>query len=46
MIVSIDELMEMPEFTGKSEKALKKKLNAVEHLLSGHTPTTISRTVL
>lgn len=37
MIVSVEDLIEMPEFTGKSEKALQKKLNAVEHLIRSYT---------
>lgn len=37
MIVSVEELIEMPEFFGKSEKALQKKLNAVEHLIRAYT---------
>lgn len=37
MIVSIADLMEMPEFSGKSEKALQKKLNAVEQLIRSYT---------
>ncbi len=37
MIVAVEELIEMPEFFGKSEKALQKKLNAVEHLIRSYT---------
>lgn len=37
MIVAVKELIEMPEFSGKSEKALQKKLNAVEHLIRSYT---------
>lgn len=37
MIVSVDELLEMPEFSGKSAKALQKKLNAVEQLIRSYT---------
>ena len=37
MIISAQELLEMPEFSGKSEKALTKKLNAVEHLIRSYT---------
>lgn len=37
MIVSTEELLEMSEFSGKSEKALKKKLKAVEQLIRSYT---------
>lgn len=37
MIVSVKELLTMPEFSGKSEEALKKKLNAVEQLIRSYT---------
>ena len=37
MIVSVKELLAMPEFSGKSETTLKRKLNAVEHLIRSYT---------
>ncbi len=37
MIISVDELTSMDEFSGKSEEALKRKLNAVEHLIRSYT---------
>ena len=37
MIVSVKELLAMPEFSGKSEATLKRKLNAVEHLIRSYT---------
>lgn len=37
MVVSVDELMAMDEFSGKTEMALKRKLNAVEHLIRSYT---------
>lgn len=37
MIVAVRELLTMPEFSGKSEEALKRKLNAVEHLIRSYT---------
>jgi hypothetical protein len=37
MIISVEDLIAMPEFSGKSEKALQKKLNAVEQLIRSYT---------
>ena len=37
MIVPVDELLAMPEFSGKSEATLKRKLNAVEYLIRSYT---------
>lgn len=37
MIISVDELLEISEFDGKSEKVLQKKLNAVEQLIRSYT---------
>ena len=37
MIVSVKDLRELPEFSGKSEKALEKKLKAVELLIRAYT---------
>lgn len=37
MIISVKELMEMPEFSGKSEKTLQRKLNAIEDLVRAYT---------
>lgn len=37
MIVPVEELLEMPDFSGKSEKSLKRKLNAIEHLIRSYT---------
>lgn len=37
MIVSVEDLLELPEFAGKSEKALSKKLKAVELLIRAYT---------
>ena len=37
MIVSVEELLAMPEFSGKPESTLKRKLNAVEHLVRSYT---------
>lgn len=37
MIISVKELMEMPEFNGQSEKTLQRKLNAIEDLVRAYT---------
>lgn len=37
MVIPVDELTFMDEFSGKSEAALKRKLNAVEHLIRSYT---------
>lgn len=37
MIVPVEELLEIPDFSGKSEKSLKRKLNAIEHLIRSYT---------
>ncbi len=37
MIVATEELLAMPEFSGKSEKTLQRKLNAIEHLIRSYT---------
>lgn len=37
MIISVTELMEMPEFNGQSEKTLQRKLNALEDLIRAYT---------
>lgn len=37
MIISAKELLEMPEFSGKSEKVLQGKLNAIEQLIRSYT---------
>lgn len=37
MIVSVEKLLSMPEFSGKSEEELKRKLKAVEHLIRSYT---------
>lgn len=37
MIISVKELMEMPEFNGQSEKTLQRKLNALEDLVRAYT---------
>lgn len=37
MIIPVEELLAMPEFSGKPEAALKRKLNAVEHLIRSYT---------
>lgn len=37
MIVSVDEVMKLPEFTGQSEKMIAEKLNAVELAIRSYT---------
>lgn len=37
MIIPVEELTSMDEFSGKSEKVLKRKLNAVEQLIRSYT---------
>jgi hypothetical protein len=37
MIISVDELMQMPEFSGMSESVLKRKLNGIEDLVRAYT---------
>lgn len=37
MIISVKELMEMPEFNGQSEKSLQRKLNGIENLIRAYT---------
>lgn len=37
MIVSVDEVMKLPEFTGQSEKVIAAKLNAVELAIRSYT---------
>lgn len=37
MIIAVEDLTAMTEFSGKSEKALQKKLNAVEQLIRSYT---------
>lgn len=37
MVIPVDELTFMDEFSGKSEVSLKRKLNAVEHLIRSYT---------
>lgn len=37
MIIPVEELLAMPEFSGKPKEALKRKLNAVEHLIRSYT---------
>lgn len=37
MIISAKELLEMPEFSGTPEKALQRKLNAIEQLIRSYT---------
>ncbi len=37
MIVPVEDLLELPEFSGKSEKALTKKLKAIEFLIRAYT---------
>lgn len=37
MIIAVDELLAMPEFAGKTEDALQKKLDAVEQLIRSYT---------
>jgi hypothetical protein len=37
MIISVEDLIAIPDFSGKSEKALQKKLNAVEQLIRSYT---------
>lgn len=37
MIISVKELMEMPEFNGQSDKTLQRKLNALEDLVRAYT---------
>lgn len=37
MIISVDELMRMPEFSGISDNVLKRKLNGVEDLVRAYT---------
>ncbi len=37
MIISAEKLLAMPEFSGKSETALQRKLNAIEHLIRSYT---------
>lgn len=37
MIVTVDELISLPEFAGKSAKVLEMKLNAVENLIRAYT---------
>lgn len=37
MIVPVEELIKMKEFSGKSEEELKRKLNAIEYLVRSYT---------
>lgn len=37
MIISVDELMQMPEFSGMSNTVLKRKLNGIEDLIRAYT---------
>ena len=37
MIISVDELLEMPEFIGKSRSVLTRKLNGVENMIRSYT---------